>query len=130
MLGLLQWILRVICCLIDFPNNRKPYSWSFLLFVSPVADLMLIMEAGAYCWITFRRYGLPCGEEIGFERTMSNCAGHHRSEREHWRVPNFAFQGQVEIVQRQSEIINCKRQSCSWQNDFEGMQLATGNHKG
>lgn len=36
-LGLLQWILGVICCLIDLPENRKPHSRRvFSLFTFPL----------------------------------------------------------------------------------------------
>lgn len=114
MVGLLQWILGVICCLIDLPEYRKPHSQRvFLLFTFP------LWQSCCWSWQQVHNAGLlsgdmdslgESGEEKGSERTRRKCAVYPTQEWEQGQVEN------AEIVQWQSKIINCEWQSCwtSW----------------
>lgn len=56
-LGLLQWILRVICCLIDLPENRKQHSRRvFLLFTFP------LWQSCCWSWQQVHIAGLLSGD--------------------------------------------------------------------
>lgn len=102
--GLLQWILGVICCLIDLPENRKPHSQRvFSLFTFP------LWQCCCWSWQQVHIAGLlsgdmdslgESGEEMGFERTRRKCAVYLTQEWEQGQVEN------AEIVQWQSTLNN------------------------